>query len=124
MWMISAGGRHAVELFDPLDWALLGDVGFGRISTAGGVQAIAGLTVETWQARMGSESSYTMELEQGGTFRPFMEIVGRYDRGGDAEAGLEVSPGLYISDADGFGLGRETGNALTFNLDQPTGAGQ
>ena len=105
MMMASAGGRHAVALGDPLDWALLADVGFGRVLTEDGVEAIAGLTVDTWQARMGIEGSYTMDMGDGGTLTAFMEVAGRYDGGDEGEAGLELSPGMYIARPDtGFGL--------------------
>ena len=105
MLMASAGGRHAVALGDPLDWALLGDVGFGRVLTEDGVEAIAGLTVDTWQARVGVEGSYTMDMGDGGSLTAFMEVAGRYDGGDEGEAGLELSPGMYIARPDtGFGL--------------------
>ena len=105
MFMASAGGRHAVALGDPLDWALLGDVGFGRVLTEDGVEAIAGLTVDTWQARVGVEGSYTADLGDGSTLTTFMEVAGRYDGGDEGEAGLELSPGMYIATPDaGFGF--------------------
>ena len=106
MWMASTGGRRAVEIAEPLDWALLGDMGFGRVSTEDGVQAIAGVTVDVWRARMGVEGSYTAELEGGSTLTWFMEVANRFDGGdGDVEAGLELSPGLYFSDPySGFSL--------------------
>ena len=105
MLMASAGGRHAMALGDPLDWALLGDVGFGRVLTEDGVEAIAGLTVDTWQARVGVEGSYTVDMDDGGIFTAFMEVAGRYDGGNEGEVGLELSPGMYIARPDtGFGL--------------------
>ena len=105
MLMASAGARHAVAIGDPLDWALLGDVGFGRILTEDGVEAIAGLTVDTWQARVGVEGSYTVDAGDGGTLTAFIEIAGRYDGGDEGETGLELSPGIYIARPDtGFGL--------------------
>ena len=105
MWMASAGGRRAVAIADPLDLALLGDVGFGRIMTEDGVQAIAGLTVDTWQARIGIEGSYTIDAGNGRTLTSFMEVAGRYDGGDGGEVGLELSPGIYFSHPDsGFGL--------------------
>ena len=105
MWMASAGGRHAMVLGVPLDWALLGDVGFGQVSTEDGVEAIAGLTVDTWQARVGIEGSYTADMGDGGIVTAFMEVAGRYDGGDEGEAGLELSPGMYIARPDtGFGL--------------------
>ena len=103
--MGSAGVRHAMALGDPFDWALLGDVGFGQVRTEDGIEAIAGLTVDTWQARVGVEGSYTADLGDGGTITAFMEVAGRYDGGDEEEAGLELSPGMYIARPDtGFGL--------------------
>ena len=105
MLMASAGGRHAVALGDPLDWALLGDVGFGQVLTEDGVEAIAGLTVDTWQARLGVEGSYTADLGYGRSITAFMEVAGRYDGGDEGETGLELSPGMYIATPDtGFGF--------------------
>ena len=105
MWMASAGGRRAVANADPLDLAFLGDVGFGRIMTEDGVQRIAGLTVDTWRARIGIEGSYTIDAGNSRTLTSFMEVAGRYDGGDGGEVGLELSPGIYFSHADsGFGL--------------------
>ena len=71
----------------------------------GRVEAIAGLTVDTWQARVGVEGSYTVDMDDGGIFTAFMEVAGRYDGGDDGEVGLELSPGMYIARPDsGFGL--------------------
>ena len=114
LWMAAAGGRQALESEGPLSWALLGDMSFGRVETEDGVQTVAGLTVDTWRARLGIEGSLTTELEGGGSFTAFMEVAGRYDGtgGDDEEAGIEVSPGLYFSDPDS-GVGIEVrGRAL------------
>ena len=107
LWMASAGGRQALASEGPLGWALLGDMSFGRVETEDGVQAVSGLTVDTWRTRLGVEGSYTTELESGGSFTAFMEVAGRLDGGGDddEEVGVEVSPGLYFSDpGSGFGV--------------------
>ena len=107
LWMAAAGGRQALETNGPLGWALLGDMSFGRVETEDGVQAVSGLTVDTWRARLGVEGSFTTELESGGSLTAFMEVAGRYDGSGeqDEEAGIELSPGLYFSDpGSGFGV--------------------
>ena len=105
MWMGAAGARRSLVSVEALDLALLGDVGFARVETEDGLQAIHGLTVDAWRARLGAEGSHTASLASGATLTSFVEVAGRYDGGdGDDEVGLEVSPGLYISDPIGFGL--------------------
>ena len=116
LWMAAAGGRRAMDVSGPLDWALLGDMGLGRVETEDGVQAIAGLTVDVWQVRLGVEGSFTAELESGAILTPFMEVAGRYDGGdGRQETGVELSPGMSFSDpGNGFGL-EVRGRALVFH---------
>ena len=107
LWMAAAGGRQALETDGPMGWALLGDMSFGRVETEDGVQAVSGLTVDTWRVRLGVEGSLTTELENGGSLTAFMEVAGRYDGSGDEdeETGIELSPGLYFSDpGSGFGV--------------------
>ena len=106
LFMGAAGGRRAIEVGGPLDWALLGDFSTGQVETEDGTQAVAGLTVDVWRARVGVEGSHTTELEGGNTLTSFMEVAGRYDGGdGEEETGLEISPGLYFSASDrGFGV--------------------
>ena len=107
MWMGAAGARRSLVSVEALDLALLGDVGFARVETEDGLQAIHGLTVDSWRARLGVEGSHTASLASGATLTSFVEVAGRYDGGdGDDEVGLEVSPGLYISDPN-TGLGVE-----------------
>ena len=106
MWMVSAGGRRAMDPAGEMDWALLGDAGFARVETDDGLLTIHGITVDSWRVRLGVEGSYTSELEGGRTLTSFAEVVGRIDGGdGGEEVGLEISPGVYISDpASGFGI--------------------
>ena len=107
MWMGAAGARRSLESVEALDLALLGDMGFARVETEDGLQAIHGLTVDSWRARLGVEGSHTASLASGATLTSFVEVAGRYDGGdGDDEVGLEVSPGLYIFDSS-IGLGIE-----------------
>ena len=97
--MASAGARRALATDGPLGWALLGDFNAGRVETDDGAQAIAGLTVDVWRTRLGVEGSYTQQLEDGVTLTSFMEMTGRHDGGdGEDQFGLELSPGLYLSD--------------------------
>ena len=109
LWMGSAGARRALASVGALDLALLGDAGFARVETeddAGVQQVVEGLTVEVWRVRAGVEGSYTSVLGSGATVTPFVEMAGRYDGGdGGGGAGVEVSPGVFISDpGSGFGL--------------------
>ena len=99
--MAAAGARRALAADGPLGWALLGDFNAGRVETDGGTQAIAGLTVDVRRIRLGVEGSYTLEVEDGVTLTSFMEMSGRHD-GGDGEDmyGLELSPGLYLSNPE------------------------
>ena len=106
MWMVSAGGRRAMDPVGEMDWALLGDAGLARVETDDGLLTIQGITVDSWRIRLGVEGSRTSELEGGQTLTPFAEVAGRIDGGdGGEEIGLEVSPGVYFSDpASGFGI--------------------
>ena len=107
MLMGAAGIRYSRDPIEALNVAYLSDVGFARVETDTGLEAIDGLTVDTWRLRMGVEASHTAELENGADFSSFVEVAGRIDGGGDGEeAGVEISPGFYISDPD-VGVGVE-----------------
>ena len=99
MLMGAVGIRHSLDPVESLDLAYLSDVGFARVETDSGLEAIDGLTIDTWRFRMGVEASHTAELESGAAFTSFAEVAGRFDGGGDEdEVGVEISPGLYFSD--------------------------
>ena len=99
MLMGAVGIRHSLDPVESLDLAYLSDIGFARVETDSGLEAIDGLTVDTWRLRMGVEASHTAELESGAAFTSFAEVAGRFDGGGDEdEIGVEISPGLYFSD--------------------------
>ena len=105
MRMAAAGARR--NLVSDKEWnlALLGDVGIAQIETEDGVQAIQGLSVDTWRGRLGVEGSYTTLLESGYAVTTFAEVAGRYDGGeGEDEMGLEISPGVYLAGPNGFGI--------------------
>ena len=106
LWMLAAGGRRAMDTGGWMDLALLGDFNTGRVDVDKGTQAIAGLTVDVWRARLGAEGSRTTELAEGGAVTLFLEVAGRIDGGdGDDEKGLELSPGVYFSNpSSGVGL--------------------
>ena len=112
MLMGAAGMRRALTTIGGIDLALLGDAGFGSLKSGGrdGLpaidnQAINNLSVDAWRARLGFSGSHTIQLEDLATFTPFVEIVGRYDGGGDSNTGLEVSGGLqYANPVTGLGI--------------------
>ena len=107
MRMVAAGARTMLSADEAWSLALLGDVGFARVETEEGAQAIQGLTVDAWRARVGVDGAYTALLESGSTLTTFVEVVGRLDGGGDEEEmGVEVSPGLYLANPE-IGLGFE-----------------
>ena len=108
MWMGAAGARRSVAVIEALDLALLGDIGIAHVETEDGLQAVDGLTVDSWRLRVGAEGSRTTVLENGGALTAFMEIAGRIDGGddGENEFGLEMSPGLSLFDT-GTGVGVE-----------------
>ena len=105
MRMAAAGARR--NLVSDREWnlALLGDVGIAQIETEDGVQAIQGLSVDTWRGRLGVEGSHTALLDSGYSVTTFAEVAGRYDGGGDEdEVGLELSPGVYVAGPNGLGF--------------------
>ena len=106
MWMGSAGARRTLAPVGKLGLAVLGDVGLARVETDAGRRVVDGLNVNAMRARAGVEGSHTTALDSGTVVTPFVEVAGRYDGGdGEGEVGLEVSPGLYLSDpASRFGL--------------------
>ena len=107
MLMGAVGIRHSLDPVESLNFAYLSDVGFARVETDDGLEAIDGLTVDTWRLRMGVEASHTAELESGAALTSFAEVAGRFDGGGDEdEVGLEISPGFYLS-APSAGIGVE-----------------
>ena len=120
LYMGAAGGRLGLApgAVGGVDVAFLGDLGFGALdSDAGtGLEAIDDLAVETWRARVGVEGSYTVALWERTTLTPFVEVAGRYDRGGgDNETGVEIAGGVSYADPSS-GLGLEArGNVLVLS---------
>ena len=106
MMMGAAGIRRSLDPFGSLDLAYLSDVGFARVETDAGLEAIDGLTVDTWRIRMGVEAAHTTELENGAALVSFVEVAGRFDGGEDEDdVGIEISPGFFVSDpSKGFGV--------------------
>ena len=105
MRMAAAGARRNLVSDKGWNLALLGDVGIAQIETEDGVQAIQGLSVDTWRGRLGVEGSHTALLENGYAVTTFAEVAGRYDGGGEEdEAGLEISPGVYVAGPNGLGV--------------------
>ena len=85
MLMGAVGIRHSLDPVESLNFAYLSDVGFARVETDDGLEAIDGLTVDTWRLRMGVEASHTAELESGAALTSFAEVAGRFDGGGDED---------------------------------------
>ena len=105
MRMVAAGARRNLVSDKGWNLALLGDVGIAQIETEDGVQAIQGLSVDTWRGRLGVEGSHTALLDSGYSVTTFAEVAGRYDGGGDEdEVGLEISPGVYVAGPNGLGF--------------------
>ena len=107
MYMGAAGVRRELTSIGGIDIALLGDAGFGSLrgGRGSGLQVIDNLSADAWRARLGFSGSHTIQLEDLATFTPFVEIVGRYDGGGDGNAGLEIAGGLqYANPVSGLGL--------------------
>ena len=99
MKMLSAGARHLLNSFIGIDWALLGDGSLASVDTDEGVQSVDGISANVWRARLGVEASYTAIWENGASLTSFMELAARQDGGDTAEGvGLEISPGLALSD--------------------------
>lgn len=102
MYMAAAGTRQALDAGGEIDIAFFTDAGFGRLKSDGGgeaaLQAIDDISVDAWRARLGAEASQTMALDGGTTLTPFVEAAGRYDGGGDGEAGIEISGGAVWAD--------------------------
>ena len=107
MYMSAAGVRRELATIGGIDIALLGDAGFGSLRSGGrsGLQAIDNLSADSWRARLGFSGSHTIQLEGLATFTPFVEIVGRYDGGGNDDVGVELAGGIqYANPASGLGL--------------------
>ena len=114
-YMAAAGARRALATGGGVDWALLGDAGFGRLKSDSGRQLIDGLSVDSWRVRLGVEGSAPFALEGGSSLTPFVEVAGRYDGGGDSDVGLEVATGAHYADpASGFGV-EARGRALVLH---------
>ena len=135
--MVAGGARRVLTTKGNLELALLGDAGYGQLSSSTGPQLIDDLSVDSWQVRLGVEGSHTTGLKGGSSLTPFVEVAGRYDGGGgNHDAGLEIASGVSWTDpASGFGVVargrvmvlhstdsyREYGASLTASLSPGTG---
>lgn len=107
MYMGAAGVRRQLTSVAGIDIAFLGDAGLGslRSGKGSGLRVIGNLAADAWRGRLGFAGSHTISLEGLATFTPFVEVVGRYDGGEDANAGVEIAAGAQYADpASGFGL--------------------
>ena len=81
------------------------DLGFVRMETGDGEDAVHGLTADAWRARFGFEASRQIELAPLCELVPFLEVAGRQDSGDGLEgAGVEVAGGVRFSNGDRFQL--------------------
>ena len=107
MTMGAAGLRRHLATLVGIDFALLGDAGYGRLKSGGreGLQVVDNLTADSWRARLGFSGSHTVQLQGLATFTPFVEVVGRYDGGGDENGGVEIAGGIqYANPVSGIGF--------------------
>ena len=107
MTMGAAGLRRHLATLVGIDFALLGDAGYGRLKSGGreGLQVVDNLTADSWRARLGFSGSHTVQLQGLATFTPFVEVVGRYDGGGDENGGVEIAGGIqYANPVSGLGF--------------------
>ena len=94
-WMITVGGREALNPVSDMALALVADVGYARLETDATAEesAIDDLRLESWQARAGVEA----QTSWGDGTTPFGAVYGRYDGGDGAEGvGLELRGGLSM----------------------------
>ena len=76
------------------------------------------MTVDSWRGRLGVAGSHTIQLQGLATFTPFVEVVGRYDGGGDENGGVEIAGGIqYANPVSGLGLELRV-NALPLYSDE------
>ena len=106
MYMGAVGMRRQLTTIAGIDLALLGDAGYGSLETDGtGLDVVDNLSATSWRARLGFSASHTVELTDLATFTPFLEVVGRYDGGGEANSGVEIAGGFqYANPVTGLGL--------------------
>ena len=75
------------------------DLGFVRMETGDGADAVHGLTADAWRARFGLEASRRFELAPNCELVPFVEFAGRQDSGDGLEGtGVEVAGGVRYVD--------------------------
>ncbi len=116
MQMMAVGARYLLNTGTGIDLALLGDGSLADVETDEGVEAVDGISASVWRARVGAEASYTTAWEDGTSLTSFLEIAARQDGGdGTKGMGLEVSPGLALSDPEnGFSI-QARGRALALH---------
>ena len=100
------GGRQALASVGRLEFALRGDVGWVRLETGDGAEAVDGLAATVQRYRLGIETAHTTRWTNGATVTPFVAIGGRHDGGdGQTGSGLEVAGGVRLAHpGSGFGL--------------------
>ena len=98
MQLGSLGMRSPSAALAGLDINARADVGFVRMETGDGSEAVHGLRADAWRARFGLELSRSIEMAADAELVPFLEVAGRQDRGDGLEGnGVEITGGLrYI----------------------------
>ena len=95
----SLGVRGPMATLVGLDIAARADLGFVRMETGDGEDAVHGLTADAWRARFGFEATRRFELAPSCELVPFVEVAGRQDSGDGLEGtGVEVAGGVRYMD--------------------------
>ena len=101
----SLGVRGPMAVLAGLDINARADLGFVRMETGDGADAVHGLTADAWRARFGLEASRQIELAPLCVLVPFVELAGRQDSGDGLEGtGVEVAGGVRFSNGGRFQL--------------------
>ena len=98
------GARRELSSLGRTHLAVRGDVGFVNMSTDSGDGAADGLAGDISRVRVGVETNWPTEMENGSVFTPFAELSFRSDGGdGTTGTGFEVAGGLRMN-AGNFSL--------------------
>ena len=94
----SLGVRGPMATLAGLNINARADLGFVRMETGDGEDALHGLTADAWRARFGFEASRQIVIAENSELAPFVELAGRQDSGDGLEgAGVEVAGGVRFS---------------------------
>ena len=98
--LVAGGVRQTTPAPYPVEFAIRADGGMARIKAENGEPPLAGVEAGVWRARVGLESAWEGELDDGTWLAVFGESSGRFD-GGDGVngAGLELAGGMRFAGA-------------------------